>query len=543
MPDETYLSFGEDVLFCRHNEIFEHRPSILLIHGLGDSGLSFAGIFADERSREFNIVIPDLLGYGRSSHSPTLQYSFDVQIDHLWRIVDHFGLEEITVVGHSMGGDLGTLLCWQDLHRAPSPGGKPKIVGFVNVEGNLTEWDLFISGEAARAAAEGRFEEWFTWDFAFRKVYGDWCQCGLFGRRYLASLQFCDPAAFRLNAIELKRRGAGAGTSYRDLDPIPKLFVFGQKSLDDESRRFASRNGLKGHEIIGGHHWPMLDCPEEFYDKVFRFCHDKEVGDPIAEQEDRGKVPVRRRVAQVRVGPAAEYDDPSVQATLSSSNIPWLIRQAREKQDRILEERYRDRAIRIADIGCGDAHHAEMFAAQCSFYHGYERSLEMVKLARDRCARFNNVEIIEGDALKAKLGSEKYDVIWCLYFTPGNLREIRELLSDYDDAYLDDNSYFIAVIHKFFAALEEGGSLFLTLYKDTPQAEEAQRSFYWRTGQLVLTDFGSRFVATDKGFWSRRWSQDSVLAHLEKAHVPREDVAFIDLNEIAWLVEAKRKAN
>ena len=46
MP-ESYLSLGDDTLFCRHSKIVEHRPSILLVHGLGDSGLAFAGIFEE----------------------------------------------------------------------------------------------------------------------------------------------------------------------------------------------------------------------------------------------------------------------------------------------------------------------------------------------------------------------------------------------------------------------------------------------------------------------------------------------------------------
>lgn len=542
MP-ESYLSCGQNTLFCRHSTIVEDRPSLLLIHGLGDSGLAFAEIFEDRQFDGFNIVVPDLLGYGRSSHSPTHSYSFDVHLDCLWQVIDHFGLEEITLVGHSMGGDLGSLLCLQEERFAemqqPPLRNKPRISRFLNVEGNLTPCDLFISGEAAKADDAGHFDEWFVWDFTYRQVYGDWCRSWRFGRRYLASLQFCDPAAFLQNAREMHRAGAEAGTRYREIS-IPKLFVFGQRSLHPESRGFASGAGLDVHEVVGSHHWPMIDYPDEFYGVLLRFCQDEEVGGKIAEPETCGGQAKRRPVAQVKVAPSAEYDDPGVRATLEESSIPWLIRQARETQDRLLSERYEGRAVRIADIGCGDAYHAKVYAPHCAFYHGYEISPDMVKAARRHCAGLQNVEIIEGDAYQTMLRSERYDVAWCLYFGGGNLREFREVLTDYGEAYLDENTRFIGIIRKFFAALEEGGSLFLTLYKDTPQAEEAQRSFYWRTNQFVLTDFGSRFVATDKGFWSVRWTQASVLSHLEKAGVDRANATFTGLNEIAWLVEARR---
>lgn len=544
MP-ETYLSVGQDTTYIRHNAIDASRASVLLVHGLGDSGLAFAEIFADPRCEEFNVVVPDLAGHGRSSRCPPEGYSFDLHLDHLSRVIDHFRLHDVTLVGHSLGADLGTLLCWRDL-AVTNAGeqGAPKIRRFLNVEGNLTKHDLFISREAQLASRDDRFAEWFQWHYAYRRVFGEWCQRWLFGRRYLASLQFCDPDAFRQNATELyERNRAGAvastGTLYAELG-LDRLFVFGQDSLRRESRWFARGNGLYVHEIAGSHHWPMIDCAEEFYDVLFRFCRGEPCGSKAAKPAKLSRKAPQRTVPHVKVAPAPAYDDPGVRKTLDSVNAPWLIRSARQAQDELLRRRYEHRAIRIADIGCGEAYLADVFAAECRLYHGYEVSPEMVTRARERCAKFPNVEIIAGDARQAKLASDTYDVVWCTYFTGGNLREPRAVLSEYDDLYLRENRYFIDVMRRFFATLAEGGALLLTLYKDTPQAEAAQRSFYARTDQLVLSDVGSRFVATDRGFWSARWSKRRVRAHLEKAGVPRKHVSFVDLNEIAWLVEARK---
>lgn len=532
MP-ESYLPFGESILFCRHGTIVEHRPSLLLIHGLGDSGLAFSEIFEDHRFDSFNVVVPDLVGYGRSSHPPASSGSFDAHLGDLSRVIDHFGLEQIILVGHSMGGDLGTLLCLLDRIRL-----KPKISRFLNVEGNLTEHDLFISELAVKADDAGRFDEWFAWHFTYRQVFGDWCPRWRFGRRYLASLQFCDPTSFLRDARELHRAGAEAGSRYRKVS-IPKLFVFGQKSLRRETRKIALA-GLDVYEITGSHHWPMIDYAEDFYGVLLRFCQGELAGGRIGKPAAGEENPTRRPVARVKVVPSVEYDDRSVRATLEESSIPWLIRQARETQDNLLWERYKNRPIRIADIGCGTGYHAEIYAPHCTFYHGYELSREMADEAQRRCAGLPNVEIIEGDAYDTVLRSKTYDVAWCLYFGAGNLRQTREILSDYDEAYLNENPRFIGIFARFYATLEAGGSLFLTIYKDTPQAEEAQRSFYWGTNQFVLTDFGSRFVATDKGFWSMRWTQECALSHLEKAGIDRVNITFIDLNEIAWLVEARK---
>ncbi|MDE0206889.1 MAG: hypothetical protein OXP66_12785, partial [Candidatus Tectomicrobia bacterium] len=77
-------------------------------------------------------------------------------------------------------------------------------------------------------------------------------------------------------------------------------------------------------------------------------------------------------------------------------------------------------------------------------------------------------------------------------------------------------------------------------YKDVPEAEAAQVDLYESTGQHVVTAPGSRFVATAEGFWSARWTQDSLLSNLDACGVRPEAVVWNDLNEIAWLVEVAK---
>jgi hypothetical protein len=174
---------------------------------------------------------------------------------------------------------------------------KARISHFFNVEGNLTQYDLFISGEAARADDAGRFDEWFAEDFLYQKVYGDWCRSWRFGRRYLASLQFCDPAAFLQNAKELDEIGAEAGDRYREVS-IPKLFVFGQKSLHCETHKFLLEVGFDVHEVTGSHHWPMIDYVEDFYGMLLRLCQGEQIGGRLVEAADAWLVEARKSKAE-----------------------------------------------------------------------------------------------------------------------------------------------------------------------------------------------------------------------------------------------------
>lgn len=239
-----------------------------------------------------------------------------------------------------------------------------------------------------------------------------------------------------------------------------------------------------------------------------------------------------------------ESENDAVKRSLESSYCPEPIRQARERQDRELGERLQRGPYKIADIGCGNGYHAVMLAPVALLYHGFEISPAMVETARAMWRKENvsNAEIFAGDVAEAKLEDEFYDVVLCLYFTPGNIRDQSDDLGLYSDAYLDQNPRFIHVITRFYQSLKIGGSMFLTIYKDVPEAEAAQIDFYENTGQRVVTPPGSRFVATAEGFWSVRWTRDSMLSNLSECGISPGHVTFNDLNAISWLVEIKKQA-
>jgi SAM-dependent methyltransferase len=210
----------------------------------------------------------------------------------------------------------------------------------------------------------------------------------------------------------------------------------------------------------------------------------------------------------------------------------------------MLSERLWPGPYKIADIGCGNGYHAVMLAPVSLLYHGFEISPAIAETARARWRKenINNAQIFAGDVAETELGREFYDVVLCLYFTPGNIREQSNDLGFYSDAYLDRNPQFIRVMSRFYRAIKIGGSMFLTVYKDAPEAEAAQIDFYENTGQHVVTPRGSRFVATAEGFWSARWTRDSMLSNLSECGISPDRVVFNDLNSIAWLVEIRKRA-
>ncbi len=227
---------------------------------------------------------------------------------------------------------------------------------------------------------------------------------------------------------------------------------------------------------------------------------------------------------------------------LETSYCPELIQEARQRQDAILVERFKGRPYAIADLGCGTGYHGSIFAPGCRLYHGFEIAPEIAEIARGRWRQegLENTELYVGDIADAPARTAFYDLVFCLYFTPGNLREPSTDLTVYTDEVLDRNPKFIEVMSLFHRALKPGGYLFLTVYKDVPAAEAAQIDFYRHNAQQIVSPPDARFVATDSGFWSVRWTERSMLSNLVACGVREGDVTFHDLNEIAWLVEVRK---
>jgi pimeloyl-ACP methyl ester carboxylesterase len=271
---ESLMEISGEHIFLRHNAILPDRVTLLLVHGLGDSGLSFLEIFEDERFDSFNLLVPDLAGFGRSSGST--DYGLDAHVRRLSLIIEKLALqertriEEIIAVGHSLGGDLLTLFCASDR--------RGKVKKFVNIEGNLTQFDLFISCGASKADDRGEFRQWFNHAFIESTVYNEWGSQYESCRRYYASLRFAHPEAFLTSARELCAKNnsldgqfkSEIGAAYCRL-PIAKVFCCGARSVSPETIGFLETMGLEHKLFENAFHWPMIDNSREFYPFLHSF--------------------------------------------------------------------------------------------------------------------------------------------------------------------------------------------------------------------------------------------------------------------------------
>ncbi len=82
------------------------RP-ILMLHGHLDSSATFQ-FLADELAGNYRIVAPDLRGFGETRWA-AYGYSFEDYLADIDAIVEHHFCEPVTVVGHSLGGNLAMM--------------------------------------------------------------------------------------------------------------------------------------------------------------------------------------------------------------------------------------------------------------------------------------------------------------------------------------------------------------------------------------------------------------------------------------------------
>lgn len=91
-------------IFYLDNERATAKRTIMLVHGFGDSSLSwtfFARIFRDG---DYRVIIPDLLGFGQSGRPANADYHYSAQSKRLFALLASVKVSSVHLVGNSMGG-------------------------------------------------------------------------------------------------------------------------------------------------------------------------------------------------------------------------------------------------------------------------------------------------------------------------------------------------------------------------------------------------------------------------------------------------------
>src|SRR5713101_691519 len=100
--------YGQDVRMAYMDVPPAGQPNgrtVVLLHGMNFGGFYFSGPIEVLRKAGFRVVVPDQIGFGRSS-KPIIPYNFHDMAANSRKLLQTLGINKVTVVGHSMGGML-----------------------------------------------------------------------------------------------------------------------------------------------------------------------------------------------------------------------------------------------------------------------------------------------------------------------------------------------------------------------------------------------------------------------------------------------------
>lgn len=82
--------------------------NILLLHGKNFSAIYWEQTAKDLAAAGFRVIMPDQIGFGKSSKPTNIQYSFQLLAQNTKALLDQLQISKTAVLGHSMGGMLAT---------------------------------------------------------------------------------------------------------------------------------------------------------------------------------------------------------------------------------------------------------------------------------------------------------------------------------------------------------------------------------------------------------------------------------------------------
>ena len=234
-------------IFLRCSGEIEAPKDIWLLHGFGESGLSFREVMASSLANSYRLLCPDMPGFGVSPFDSNIESLRDLYQVILQLIREVSGDRPIVIMAHSMAGILGTWLC-EELQN--------QVVYYINIEGNLDHVDCFFSGKANDYDDPNVFYHNFCQDLA--KVRNN-----VSLERYYASVLLADPLAMYRMGRSSYLATAEAGAEFAALQ-TPKIYLWGDSSVSPSTQEFIRQHDLPNHRFENCGHWPMIEKIDEF---------------------------------------------------------------------------------------------------------------------------------------------------------------------------------------------------------------------------------------------------------------------------------------
>ena len=105
-------TFAGDIAYLRQGQ----GPPLLLVHGIPSSSYLWRDVI-DRLSATFDVLAPDLLGYGDSDKRMDVDLSIAAQARYLVAFMESIGVHQAAVAGHDIGGGVAQLMAVDEPQR------------------------------------------------------------------------------------------------------------------------------------------------------------------------------------------------------------------------------------------------------------------------------------------------------------------------------------------------------------------------------------------------------------------------------------------
>jgi pimeloyl-ACP methyl ester carboxylesterase len=104
-----HLNIQHEALFMAFMDVKPDKPNgktVVLLHGKNFFGAYWEQTAKALSEKGFRVIIPDQIGFGKSSKPQHIQYSFQLLARNTKAILDSLNINRASIIGHSMGGML-----------------------------------------------------------------------------------------------------------------------------------------------------------------------------------------------------------------------------------------------------------------------------------------------------------------------------------------------------------------------------------------------------------------------------------------------------
>lgn len=247
-------------------------PAIVFVHGFG-AAIDWWDDIAPELASDHQVIRIDLIGHGGTA-APRSGYSIERQAALVAAILDKFGIDRATVIGHSMGGEVATALAELKAQR---------IERLVLIDSPPTVGNTFTPlTDAFFTRVIGEFLSHFETDRMIRTGLAQGFAPGYaVPRKFVADLRQLTYTAFREahDGSVAYRRSKPPYERLAALNPIPPILAI-TGALDaivpPEHLKFYARvPGSQAAIIEGAGHSPMVENPTKTLQLIRQFLRSR----------------------------------------------------------------------------------------------------------------------------------------------------------------------------------------------------------------------------------------------------------------------------